>query len=422
MNRVVITGIGLVTPLAVGTRETWRRLILGHSAPGPIQRFNASSLSTRIAGEIHDFEPQHFITRRRILNLMTRGDQLAFAATELAIRDAALDLSTHDCERVGLFIGSNKDACALEHFIPIAQACSREDGTIDEERMYTITQNVYPLIFVEGLPASSLFFISEAYGLKGCNDFFVGTADASALAVSRAYRAIRRGEAEVALAGGFDEAVTWLNMVKLQAMGLLAQRNDLGNTAYRPFDKQRSGTIIGEGAAFVVLETYEAAKRRGAHIYAEIGGSGTFYDAYQLIKPHPRGRGLALAIQAALREAATTPEQIDYIAAHGSATRLGDASEAAAIQDIFGDNATGSSIKPATGHLVAAAGILNIAVSALAIRHQQLPPTLNLHELDPECRLDWVPLQAREARVEQTLALARGLEGQNVALMLRKIV
>ncbi|GCE14921.1 beta-ketoacyl-[acyl-carrier-protein] synthase family protein [Tengunoibacter tsumagoiensis] len=424
MSRVVITGIGLVTPLGVGTKETWQGLLENRSALGPIERFNATSLQTRLAGEVHDFVPQDFITNRRTLRLMTRGDQMAFAATILALRDAQLDLKAIDCEQTGIFIGSNKEVSNLDHFVPTALASSREDGTIDSERMGVHAHKVYPLIFLEGLPAASLFFISEAFGFKGCNGFFVGTADASAVAIGRAYRAIRRGETEVAIAGGFDEAVTWFNMIKLQAMEVMTEQNELGAEAYRPFDRQRSGTIIGEGAAFLVLESYESAIRRNAPIYAEIAGFGTAYDGYQLIKPHPRGRGLTLAMQAALREAEMASETIEYLSVHGSGTRLGDTSEAIAIQDTFGENASkvpGSCVKPATGHLVAAAGALNVAVSALVLRHQMLPPTLHLHEQDPECSLDLVPLQAREAHVGQALALARGLEGQNVALALRRV-
>lgn len=425
MKRAVITGIGLVTPLGVSTEATWNGLIEGRTGIGQITLLDASSLRTQLAGEVANFNPQDFVTNRRTLRIMTRGEQLAFAGATLALRDSHLDINQLDGDRTGLFVGANKDVCDLTNMTDAILDARNPDGTVDIHRFQeSAPSKVNPLLFVVGLPGVCLFYLSQAYGIKGSNTFFAGTADASAIAIGSAYRAICRGEVDVAIAGGFDDTVSWWNLTKLEALSLMSDRNDLGPKAYKPFDKNRTGTIVGEGAAFLILEEYQAAKKRGANIYAEVIGFGNGYDAYRLITPHPEGRGLTRAMYSALREADTSPEAIDYVIAHGSGTKLGDSSEAKALHKVFGTAANdlaASSIKPSTGHLVAAAGALNAAVAALAIHHQILPPTLNLEDLDPECEFDWVSHQARKTQLKQVLSLARGLEGQNVALAMRQV-
>jgi 3-oxoacyl-[acyl-carrier-protein] synthase II len=233
---------------------------------------------------------------------------------------------------------------------------------------------------------------------------------------------VRRGEADVAVAGGFDDASSWWNMTKFDTLGLLTQRNELGAEACRPFDAERTGTVLGEGAAFVVLEPEEAAKARGAKIYAEVAGLGNAYDTHRLITPDPEGRGMSRAIEKALREADSSPGDVDYIAADGTGTQAGDETEARALHTVFGESPdlVASSIKPATGHLVGGAGALNVGIATLAVHHDAVPPTLNLESPDPACDgIDWVPRESRQTTVRQALALARGLEGQNVALVVR---
>jgi 3-oxoacyl-[acyl-carrier-protein] synthase II len=249
-------------------------------------------------------------------------------------------------------------------------------------------------------------------------------AEAGAVAIGRAYRSVRRGEADMTIAGGFDDAISWWTMTKFDAFGILTDRNELGSAACRPYDRDRGGMVLGEGAACLVLESLDAAKARGATIYAEIVGFGSGHDGYKLVTPHPEGRGLALAMKSALREAQITPEQVGYIATEGNGTIAGDASEARAIAEVFGPgggSVCASSVKGAVGHLVAGAGALNAAVAALALKHRKVPPTVNLDNPDPACALDWVPREAREVRTEYALALARGLEGQSVALALRAV-
>jgi 3-oxoacyl-[acyl-carrier-protein] synthase II len=425
MRRVVITGIGLATPLGIGTAETWKRLVEGESAVGPIEGFDASSLQTRIGAEIRDFQPRQIVSNAKALRKMTRSDQLALVAATLAGNDAERQFTEEDGERGGLFIGGNKEISDPMHVLEATLASRNEDGSVDMLRFgESASSTAYPLFFVEGLQAASLFYVSDAFGLKGANTYFAGTAESGAVAIGRGYRAIKRGEADLVFAGGFDDAVSWWNMTKMDAMGLLTNRNDLGAAACRPYDADRSGTVLGDGAAFVLLEEYGMARERGAKMYAEVTGFGSGYDAYKMITPHPKGRGTVLAIHAALREAGSAPADIGYVASHGNATVLGDASEAAALRTVFGaspDRVAASSVKPATGHLVAAAGALNAAIAALALHHQKAPPTLNLVQLDPACEFDWIPNEARAIETEQALALARGLEGQNVALALKTI-
>jgi 3-oxoacyl-[acyl-carrier-protein] synthase II len=424
VRRVVITGIGLLTPLGVGMEAAWQALLEGRSAVAPLRGFDPSVLHSQLGAEIADFTPEEYVANRRILRNMTRTDQLALVGATLAVRDAGVDFAAHAMERAGLFIGSNKEVCDLMRLQDAMLESRGADGVVDIRKLGECAGSIYPLFYVEGLQAAALFFISQAFGLKGANTYFAGIADAGAIAIGSAYRTVRRGEADVAIAGGYDDAVSWWHMTKFDGLGMLTPRNDLGASACRPYDRDRSGTVMGEGAAFVVLEAYEAAARRGARIYAELTGFGIGNDAYKLITPHPEGRGLAHAMRAALREAGAPAEAIQYVASHGSGTRLGDRSEARALRGVFGPAADGlaaSSVKPATGHLAGAAGALNVAVAALAVHGQAVPPTLNLEHPDPRCLLDWVPLEGREMKVEQALAVARGFEGQNVALALRAV-
>jgi 3-oxoacyl-[acyl-carrier-protein] synthase II len=394
MRRVVITGVGLITGLGTGAAETWQGLIGGQSAVAPIRAFDASTLHTRLGAEIADFDPLRFVSNRRSLRMMTRNDQLAVAGATLAVEDSGLNV-----------------------------AARRPDGSVDMHILGETGQSAfYPLFYVEGLQAASLFYISQAYGLKGPNTYFAGTAESGATAIGRAFRAVRNGEADAALAGGFDDATSWWNMTKYDALGLMTERNDLGAAACKPYDRDRSGTVMGEGSAMLLLEERENAERRNARIYAELTGFGVGFDAYKVLTPHPEGRGLTHAVRAALREADSVPEAFGYAATHGNGTILGDESEARAIRATFGDGTGGlaaSTVTPATGYLVAAAGALNVAVAALALHHQLAPPALNLSTPDASCELDWVRGEARAIRFDQALAIARGLDGQNVALTMR---
>jgi 3-oxoacyl-[acyl-carrier-protein] synthase II len=421
VRRVAVTGIGLVTPLGVGTDETWDGLLAGKSGVGPISGYDASALRTQLAADIPDFDPEQF-AHRRVLRSMTRNDQLALAGASLALADAGVEAS-EDGDRRALFVGSNKEISNPMNILEGSLVARNEDGSVDVRRLGEQASSAFhPLFYVEGLQAASIFYVSQAHSLKGPNTYFAGTAESGLVAIGRGYRAVRRGEADVAVAGGFDDASSWWNMTKFDTLGILTQRNDLGAAACRPYDTERSGTVLGEGSAFLVLEPVEDAQARGARVYAEIVGLGNAYDARKLITPDATGRSLVQAIEAALREADASASDVAYVATHGSGTRAGDASEAQALRTVFGEDGgvAASSVKPATGHLIGGAGALNAAVAALAVSRGSLPPTLNLETPDPACEgIDWVPREARRVEASEALALARGLEGQNVALAIR---
>jgi 3-oxoacyl-[acyl-carrier-protein] synthase II len=421
MRRVVVTGIGVVSALGTGADQTWEALLAGRSGIGPIKGFDASSLRTRLAAEIPDFDPRALLDRRAARK-MTRNEQLAVSAATLAVRNADLEESL-DGERTALFTGGSKEVSDLTKLVD-AIVVSTEDGKFDVRRVGENISSFNPLFYVEGLQGASLFYISSALGLKGSNTYFAGTSEASMSAIGRAFRVIRRGEADCAIAGGSDDPVWWWAMSSFDSLGVLTGSNERGAEAFRPFDRDASGAVLGEGAAFVVLEEYEAARKRGARIYAEVSGYGNAGDAYKLVTPHPEGRGLVNAVRRALEDARCAPEEISYVAAHGSASALGDLSEARALRTVFGDSSSApvaSSVKPATGHLVGGAGALNVAVAAMAIRAGAVPPTLNHEATRPGCEFDWVPGTARELPVSGALAVARGLEGQNAVLALRSI-
>lgn len=424
-RRVAITGIGLVTALGIGTEPTWAALVEGRSGVGPIESYDVSTLRTRIAGEATDFEPKEWV-HPKVLRKLTRGDQFALVGSVLAMEDAGLESAEEQSQRAGLFLGSNKEVSDLMHLREPTLAARNPDGSVDMARFGESAHgSAYPLFYVEGLQAASLFYISERFQLKGVNTYFAGTAEAGMTALGRAFRAVKRGEADVVIAGGYDDAVSWWNTTKLDDFdGYLTGHNELGAGACKPFDLDRDGTVLGEGSAFLVVEELEAARSRGARIYAEITGFGGGTDAVRAA-PTAGGRGLAIAIEKTLREAGIEPGAVDYLAAHGDGTRLGDASEAQGIASVFGDGASNlvaSSVKAATGNTIAAAGALNAAVAALALHHGVVPPTLNLEHPDPDCNhVDWVPREARELRSEHALAVARGFAGQNVVLALKAV-
>lgn len=423
-RRVVVTGIGLLTALGEGHQATWDALLAGRSGIGPLRAYDPAPLRTTIGAEIHGFDPAAWASRRT-LRMLCRGDRLALAGATLALRDAGLDDGGRAelGHRTGLFLGSNKEMPRMDELIAQLQAVRADDGSPDLRRLgETAGSVIAPLFFVEGLQPAAGFHISEQYGIRGANAYFAGTADSGAMAVGRGLRAVRRGEADVVLAGGYDDATGWWAMSKMDGLGVLSTRNDLGPAAFRPFDRDRGGSVFGEGSALLVLEERERALARGARVYAEITGFGAGNDCVRPPASEPRARGLRRAIGAALRDAGHSTD-VDYVAAHGCATRLGDVSETAALRDALGasaERAQISSVKPQTGHLVGAAGALNVAVAALSLDSGVVPATRNLEHPDPACDLDYVPGTPRESRPASALALARGLEGQAVAVALER--
>ena len=417
MRRVVITGIGLLTAVGTGREQTWDALLEGRSGIGPISAYDASSLDTRLAAELPDFRPERFASRRT-MRMTTRNDQLAIAGAVLAVEDSGGAFDGYDPERAAAFVGGNKEISNPERLLDGCLVARREDGVADTRLLGERARSAfYPLFYVEGLQSAALFYVSQLFGMRGANAYFHGTADVGLTAIGRAYRSIRRGESDVALAGGADDGASWWAMSKMDGLGVLSTSHE--SDAFRPYDTERSGSVLGDGSAWVVLEEYEAARRRGATMHAEITGFGSTFDGARLPTPEPTGATLAAAVRAGLREARVLPDEVDYVASHGCATALGDVSEARALTSVFGRDRQPavSSVKPSTGHLVAGAGSLNVAVAALAVGTGSVPPTANLRTQDPECGLTDLPRTARDMPVRHAVAVARGLEGQQVALV-----
>jgi 3-oxoacyl-[acyl-carrier-protein] synthase II len=419
MRRVMVTGIGLLTCLGEGAAPTWQGLLDGRTGIGPIGGYDTSPLRTQLGAQLVDFDARRYADRR-VLRNTTRHEELALAGATLAMRDAGLDGTRDFGQRGAVFLGGNKEVSRLDEVLTGLLTVRGPDGKADIRQLGATAPSVLPpLFYVEGLQGAALFYLSQAFGFLGANSYYAGTAEAGTTAVGRALRAVRRGEADVALAGGFDDPTSWWSMSKMDALGVLSARNELGEEAFRPFDRQRSGSVLGDGAAFLVLEERESALRRGARCYAELRGAGAGNECHAVLTPEPDGRGLVRAIDAALRDAGMPAGDVGYVATHGCATVLGDITESRAIRRALGPAADGllaSSVKPQTGHLVAGAGVLNVAVAALAVDSGVVPPTLNLTDPDPDCDLDWVPHTPREAHPTAALALARGLAGQAVAV------
>ncbi|MBH0775477.1 beta-ketoacyl-[acyl-carrier-protein] synthase family protein [Nocardia bovistercoris] len=422
MNRVVISGIGVVSPLGVGFRETWKALLAGHSAVRRIQHYDPASLRTSLGAEILEFDAKPAVRSRKSLRLMTRANQLAHVAVRHAADEAGIDPAYADNDRVGVFLASENQIADPSHVLDATVDAREEDGSIDMARLGKAAADMYPLFFVEGLPSAEMFFLSDEYGFAGPSAFGSGSADAGVSAIGNAYRAIARGDTEIAVAGAFDDAVSWWGMSKMDRLGLLTDRTDA--EAVRPYDRDSSGTVLGEGACMVLLESYSSATRRGVRPYAEIVGFGGGWNPVTPGEFWGDGTGLGNAVRSALREAAVAGGDIGYVAADGSAVARADAAEARGLRAGLGagaDSVMASSVQPAVGQLLSATGALNVALAAAALREGAVPPTLNLDIVAADCDLDWVPGSARDLTSDYSVAIGRGLSGQSAALALKRI-
>jgi len=422
-RQVVITGIGLLTALGEGPEANWKALVAGECGVGPIQSYDTSPLQSTLGAEIRGFDPTRFGGRRQ-LRTINHGDRLALAAGRLALDDAGIDITAPLGPRFGVYLGGNKTIGRMEELIDQLKAIRTPDGRADQELLGQKADVIVPpLFFVEGLQSGGVFNISQTFGILGASAFFAGTADAGASAIGHAARVVRRGEADFMIAGGYDDSTSWWSMTLLDRLGVLTTRNQLGQEAYRPYDRDRSGAVAGDGAALLVLEEKQSALRRGARIYAELAGHGGGHDCRTPPTPDTEGRGLSRAVRYSLRDAGLCAQDLGWIAAHGAGTPLGDVSESRALRSALGPAAASvpvSSVKPQFGHLIGGAGALNAAVAALALHHGAVPATLNLDSPDPACDLDLVRGSARESRPRHALALARGIEGQAVSLVLSR--
>ena len=409
-RRVVITGIGLVSPLGIGTEENWRRIRAGESGIGPVTRFDASGLPTRIAGEVRDFDPLDWIPKK-LTRQMDTFIIYGVAAAEMAMQQSGLLESGFDAERFGAFIGSGMGG------LPGIEAA--HDGYREKGQRHGISPYFVPAVIINLVPGQ----VSIKYGCQGPNLSMVSACSTGAHSIGEATRVIERGDADIMFAGGAESTITPVGIGGFCSARALSTRNDEPTKASRPFTKSRDGFVMSEGAGIVILEEYEHARARGAHILAEVVGYAANADAHHITSPSPDGAGAQRCMRLALKDAGLRPEDIGYVNAHATSTSA-DSIETNAIRQVFGEHAykglAVSSTKSMHGHLLGAAGGIETAVCVLAMRDGILPPTINLDDPDPDCDLDYVPHTAREAQVEYTVNNSFGFGGTNASLVLKK--
>lgn len=405
-RRIAITGLGVISPVGVGMPATWAALLEGRSGAGELTRFDPEGFSVRISAEASDFDPLAFIDARGARR-SDRFCQMSVAAALLAVEDAGWDGLPYSADRIGVVVGSG---------IGGLETLEAQHSVLRDRGPAKISPFVVPLLMINGAPGA----IAMRLGMTGTNYSPVSACATGAHALGEAARIIRTGDADAILAGGAEAAVTPLAMAAFAAMGALSRRNDDPQSASRPFDADRDGFVMGEGAGVVVLEDYEKAAGRGANILAELTGYGASSDAFHLTQPDPEGAGATAAMQLAIGDAGLQPSDISYINAHGTSTPFNDRVETGAIKKVFGSPPPVSSTKSSTGHLLGAAGAVEAAVCVMALRDQKLPPTINYTTVDPDCDLDYVPNESRAAKVEATLSNSFGFGGHNACLVLQK--
>lgn len=408
-RRVVITGVGLVSSVGLGTAATWEGVCAGRSGIGPITRFDASQHASRIAGEVKGFDPLDFVEKKEVKKI-DLFIQFAIAASQFAVDDARLVVAPETADRTGVFIASG-----IGGFL-----------TIENEHKELLNggpRRISPFFIPASIINLAAGHVSIRFGAKGPNLATCTACTASAHAIGESFEIIRRGDADVMIAGGSEMAITPLGVGGFASMRALSTRNDEPTRASRPFDKDRDGFVIGEGAGIVILEELETARARGAQIYAEVVGYGLSSDAYHLTGQPPDANGAVRSMEIALRKAGVTPDQVNYINAHGTSTPINDPTETMAVKRVFGEHAyklVMSSTKSMTGHLLGAAGGLEAGITALAIKHQIAPPTANLDAPDPACDLDYAPHTARPMTIDYALSNSFGFGGTNGTLLLKR--
>jgi 3-oxoacyl-[acyl-carrier-protein] synthase II len=408
-RRTVVTGLGVLSTLGTSPDELWTALMAGRSAIAPIQRFDTVDYRTRFAAEITAFDPATVLDRKQARR-MDRFTQFAVVAARRAVKQAGIDVSA-DPERVGVIIGS-----ALSGFETFE--------TATETMLFKGPRRVSPFAVPMTIPNMAPGTVAIDLGAKGPAFAHASAFASAAHAIGEAMRMIEHGRADVVIAGGSEACITPLALAGFDAMGSLSCRNDEPERAVRPFDRDRDGCAMAEGAGILLVESLDGARARGATILAEIAGYGTTADAFHEVRLAPKGEGIASAMTLALRDARLDPGDIGYLNAHGTATVMNDAYETAAVKHAFGSTADSlaiSSTKSMTGHLLGAAGGLEAAIAILAMNHGVLPPTINLENRDPECDLDYIPGEARKAPVQAAMSNSMGFGGHNVSLVFRKV-
>ena len=409
-RRVVVTGVGLVSPLGLDTETTWKGLLEGRSGAGPISIFDASTYPVRLACEVKGFDPLNWVEKKEVKK-MDRFIQFAIAAADVALKDSGLKVGTDvEAERVGAYIGSGIGGFS----------------TIEAEHKKLLERGpdrISPFFIPASIVNLAAGWVSIRAGAKGPNSATCTACTSSAHAVGDSFRLVQRGDCDAMIAGGSEAAITPLGVGGFAAMRALSTRNDAPEKASRPFDKDRDGFVIGEGSGIVILEEMETARRRGAHIYCELVGYGMSGDAYHISAPCEDGDGAARVMANALKDAGVSPSQVGYVNVHGTSTPHGDRIEVLALKRVFGDHVKKmpiSSTKSMTGHLLGAAGGFEAGVTALTLRDQVIAPTINYQTPDPECDLDCVPNKSRKAEIEYALSNSFGFGGTNGALLFRR--
>lgn len=406
-QRVVITGLGAVTPIGVGIKEFWDNLQKGQSGVREVERFK--DYSTWIAGTVENFDPAAFMDKKDIKKT-DRYTQFAHAATVMAVEDAGLDFEKTDRERAGVIVGSG---------IGGLETIEKQFQILLEKGPRRVSPFLVPMLIAN----MACGYISINYGLRGPNITPVTACATGTHAIGEAYRLLQRGDADVMIAGGSEAPLTDIAFSGFCAARALSTRNGEPQKASRPFELQRDGFVMGEGAGVVIMETYEHARARGASVYGEVSGYGMSGDGYHITAPDPEGRGAYLCMERALKGSGLTPDEVDYINAHGTSTQLNDKVETIAIKKLFGEHAYSlavSSTKSMVGHLLGAAGGVEMVATLLSMKHGIIPPTINYEEVDPECDLNYVPNKASSRKIDVALSNSFGFGGTNACLVVKR--
>ncbi|HEY3180452.1 MAG TPA: beta-ketoacyl-[acyl-carrier-protein] synthase family protein [Casimicrobiaceae bacterium] len=420
-RRVAITGIGLVTPCGNDVATTWNALLAGRSATAPISLFDARGFSTRIAAEVKGFDENAIEADRKLLKFANRSHKFALAAAEQALRDAAIMPTSETAERWGCAVGTGMMGVDFADLAAVHRH-SATNGELDATALLSDPVAADPLVFCRSQSTAGVSLLTRRFGIRGYATSVHTACASGGQAIGTALKLIRRGAADYALAGGFDSMISPVGLAGFCLLSAVSADNDTPERASRPFDATRNGFVLGEGAGFVVLEEWEAARRRGARIYAELAGDGNSLSSYRITDSPPDGDGPIQSMRAALKDAGAMPADVDYINAHGTSTTMNDQSESAAIHAVFGDYAGSvsvSSTKSSMGHLIAAAGAVEVVACALAIHHGEMPINANYRDPDPECNLNLVLGTPRKQRVRMTLSNSFGFGGSNSCVILR---
>jgi 3-oxoacyl-[acyl-carrier-protein] synthase II len=408
-KRVAVTGLGMVTPLGIGVEDTWNSLIAGKPGIGRITHFDSSNFPTQIAGEVEGFNPEDYIEPKDIKK-MDRFIHFSIAAAKMAIDDSGLKITDSNAEKIGVVVGSGIGGLhAIEHY----------HSVFLEKGPRRISPFFIPMLVINLASGQ----ISIKFGAKGPNSAVATACATGSHSIGDAYKIIQRGDADAMIAGGTEAVITPLGIGGFNAMRALSTRNDEPEKASRPFDVDRDGFVMGEGAGVIILESLEIAMDRGAKIYAEVAGYGMTADAYHITVPAPNGEGAARCMEMTLKDGSVNPSEVDYINAHGTSTKYGDEIETNAIKTVFGEHAYKvaiSSTKSMMGHLLGAAGGVEAAIVILSIYNDIIPPTINLDKPDPECDLDYVPYKSRKMTVNYALTNSFGFGGTNACLLFKK--